>query len=287
MSINIKNLNYIYGENTPYCIQALKNINMSISDGEFVGIIGHTGSGKSTLIQHINRLLVPTSGEVLIDGIDINKKNYCVKEVRKKIGLVFQYPEHQLFEINVYNDIAFGPKNIGLPAEEIDIRVKESIRKVGISEEVLELSPFELSGGEKRRVAIAGVLAMNPSILILDEPTAGLDPRGRNLILGEIKKLHEENNLTVILISHSMDEIGEYVDRIIVMDKGEIKLDGTKKQVFREIDKLEKLGLAVPQITYLIRELKYRGIEIDEDITSVKEAYHIIEKLIKVGRIND
>lgn len=281
MSIEIKNLNYIYGIGTPFQKQALKDINVTINDGEFVGLIGHTGSGKSTLIQHINRLIKPTSGTVIVDGIDINAEDADLRKIRQKVGLVFQYPEHQLFEMTVYKDVAFGPNNMGLSDKEIDERVKKALAKVGMDESIYDKSPFELSGGQKRRVAIAGVLAMEPNVLILDEPTAGLDPKGREEILGELKKLYETTGITIILVSHSMEDIARFVNRIIVMDKGELKLDGTPKTVFRNIEELEKMGLGVPQVTYLMEALKKRGFDVQTDVVTVEEAYREIKKLIR------
>lgn len=281
MSIEIKNLNYIYGKESPFEKQALNNISLNINDGEFIGLIGHTGSGKSTFVQHLNRLIKPTSGTIYVDGIDINSDKVSLKDLRQKIGLVFQYPEHQLFEMTVFKDVAFGPTNMGLSKEEIARRVKSALNKVGlIDEDLYDKSPYELSGGQKRRVAIAGVLAMEPKVLILDEPTAGLDPKGRDEILNEIKKLHEESDITIILVSHSMEDIARYVNRIVVMDKGKIKLDGTAKEVFKNIEKLESMGLAVPQVTYLMKALKEAGLDIKEDAITVLEAYEAIKEFL-------
>lgn len=281
MSIEIKNLNYIYGKESPFEKQALNNISLTINDGEFIGLIGHTGSGKSTLVQHLNRLLKPLSGTILVDGIDINSDKISLKELRQKIGLVFQYPEHQLFEMTVFKDVAFGPTNMGLSKEEISNRVKLALKKVGLNDELFyEKSPYELSGGQKRRVAIAGVLAMEPKVLVLDEPTAGLDPKGRDEILNEIKMLHEELGITIILVSHSMEDIARYVNRIIVMDKGRIQSDGTAKEVFKNIEKLESMGLAVPQVTYLMRALNEAGLNIKQDAITVSEAYELIKDFL-------
>ncbi|MCT4544393.1 MAG: energy-coupling factor transporter ATPase [Vallitalea sp.] len=276
MSIKINNLSYIYSPNTPFQKKAVDNVSLEINNGEFLGIIGHTGSGKSTLIQHFNGLLSPTAGNILVNNIDIHKKQKPLKEIRQKVGLVFQYPEHQLFEMTVYKDVAFGPTNIGLSQDEIDLRVKEALNIVGLSEDIYEKSPFELSGGQKRRVAIAGVLAMKPEVLILDEPTAGLDPKGRDEILDEISKLHKELAITVILVSHSMEDVGKYVERIIVMDKGQIKYDDEPKKVFYHIKELESMGLGVPQVTYLMNELNKRGFNISRQVTTIDEAYNEI-----------
>ncbi|QCX33868.1 energy-coupling factor transporter ATPase [Caloramator sp. E03] len=273
MSIKIENLVYKYMVGTPFEKIAIDNVNLEIEDGEFIGLIGHTGSGKSTLIQQLNGLLKPTSGKIYIDGEDITLKGINLKKIREKVGLVFQYPEYQLFEETVFKDVAFGPRNLGLPEEEILKRVKRALKMVGIDfEKYKDVSPFDLSGGQRRRIAIAGVLAMEPKILILDEPTAGLDPKGRDEILEEIKKLHREYKNTVILVSHSMEDVAKLVDRLIVMYKGKNILTGTPREVFREIDTLEKIGLAVPQVTYLVRELRKRGMDIREDIITVEEA---------------
>jgi energy-coupling factor transport system ATP-binding protein len=281
MSIEIKKLNYIYGQGSPYEKQALKDVSISIADGEFIGLIGHTGSGKSTLIQHINALLKPTSGEVIVDGLNINADKAKLKEVRRKVGLVFQYPEHQLFEMTVFKDVAFGPTNMKLSMDEINKRVKESIAIVGLDEEIYEKSPFELSGGQKRRVAIAGVLAMKPNVLILDEPTAGLDPRGRDAILNEINRIHKETHITIILVSHSMEDIASYVDRIIVMDNGKCQLDGKTKEVFKQVKALEAMGLSVPQVTYLMAALRKKGIDVSDEIITVNEAYEQLVTVLK------
>lgn len=272
MSIILDNINYIYSSGTAYQKHALKDINLKIDDGEFIGLIGHTGSGKSTLIQHLNGLLKATSGAIYYNGEDIYSRDYNMKMLRSKVGLVFQYPEHQLFEASVIKDVQFGPKNLGLPQLEIDLRSYEALRQVGIGEDMLDVSPFELSGGQKRRVAIAGVLAMKPEVLVLDEPTAGLDPKGRDEILDQIAKLHKENNLTVILVSHSMEDVAKYVDRIITMNGGEVVLDDVPKRVFSHYKELERIGLAAPQVTYVMNELKDRGHEISTNPTTINEA---------------
>ena len=272
MSIILDKVNYYYSPGTAYEKQALKNINLQIRDGEFIGLIGHTGSGKSTLIQHLNGLVKATSGSIYYNGQDIYDEDYKMKELRSKVGLVFQYPEHQLFETTILKDVKFGPSNQGLPPLEVDLRAYDALKQVGIGEDMLDLSPFELSGGQKRRVAIAGVLAMKPEVLILDEPTAGLDPKGRDEILDQIAKLHKENNITVILVSHSMEDVAKYVDRLIVMNRGEAVFDGTPKKVFRHYKELERIGLAAPQVTYVMNELVERGIDISTDATTVEEA---------------
>lgn len=278
MPVEVKNLSHIYMKDTVFEHKALNDISVRIEDGEFVGLIGHTGSGKSTFIQHLNALLKPTGGNIIIDGIDITEKGVAMKKIRQTVGLVFQYPEHQLFEETVYRDVAFGPQNLGLGAEEVEARVKEALTLVGLNYEKLkDVSPFELSGGQKRRVAIAGVLAMKPKVLILDEPTAGLDPKGRDEILGEIKKLHQSQKITVILVSHSMEDIANLVDRIIVMSKGKIVLTDNPRNVFKQSELLQSIGLGVPQVTQLAGELSKRGIDIGNCI-SIDEAY---EGLIK------
>lgn len=281
MPIEIRELKYIYGQGTPFEKVALDHLSLKIEDGEFVGLIGHTGSGKSTLIQHINRLIKPYSGQVIVDGQDINGDSRDLKKLRQNVGLVFQYPEHQLFEMTVYKDVAFGPTNMGLAQDEIDKRVRQSLKMVGFDDEdIFDISPFELSGGQKRRVAIAGVLAMSPKVLILDEPTAGLDPKGRDDILNEIKHLHETTNITIILVSHSMEDIARYVDRIIVMDKGKVEMDGTAREVFRHIDKLEKMGLGVPQVTYLMRALEDKGIVSNANAITLDETLETLKALL-------
>lgn len=281
MSIILDKVNYYYSPGTAYEKQALKNINLEIKDGEFIGLIGHTGSGKSTLIQHLNGLIKATSGSIYYNGQDIYDEDYKMKDLRNKVGLVFQYPEHQLFETTVLRDVKFGPTNQGLPALEVDLRAYEALKQVGISDDMLDLSPFELSGGQKRRVAIAGVLAMKPEVLILDEPTAGLDPKGRDEILDQIARLHQENNITVILVSHSMEDVAKYVDRLIVMNRGEAVFDGTPKKVFRHYKELERIGLAAPQVTYVMNELADHGVMVSTDATTVEEAEEEILSWVK------
>ncbi|MDF2520647.1 MAG: cbiO1 [Clostridia bacterium] len=286
MSIEVRNLTHTYMKGTVFEHKALNDVNLTIEDGEFVGLIGHTGSGKSTLIQHLNALLKPSEGSIHIDGIDITEKGAALKKIRQMVGLVFQYPEHQLFEETVYRDVAFGPQNLGLGQQEIEARVKEALELVGMDyDSVKDKSPFELSGGQKRRVAIAGVLAMEPKVLILDEPTAGLDPKGRDEILGEIKRLHEKRKLTVILVSHSMEDIANLVDRIIVMGKGKVVLTDTPRNVFKQADLLYSIGLGVPQVTMLVNELNKKGISIG-DCISVDEAYAELTKYLR-SKLND
>lgn len=273
MSIKIENLTYIYNPKSPFETKALDGIDIEIADGEFVGLIGHTGSGKSTLIQHLNGLIKPTSGKITVGDLVITGEKVKLADLRKKVGLVFQYPEHQLFEETVYKDIAFGPKNLNLSESEIDERVRESMELVKLDFDILkERSPFELSGGQRRRVAIAGVLAMKPDILILDEPTAGLDPRGRDEILEQIRFLHEKYENTVILVSHSMEDIAKLVDRIIVMHGGKIELHGVPREVFKQSKRLESIGLGIPQITYLMEKLKKMDVNIAEEVLTVDEA---------------
>lgn len=281
MSIKAENLTYIYGKGTAFEQYALKNVNFEIPDGQFVGLIGHTGSGKSTLIQHLNGLIKPTSGTIYYEGTDIHSEGYSLRDLRSKVGLVFQYPEHQLFEIDVFSDVCYGPKNLGLSKEEVEERAKEALTLVGLDERYWEQSPFELSGGQKRRVAIAGVLAMNPKVLILDEPTAGLDPKGRDEILEEINQLHQERKMSIILVSHSMEDIARYADRLIVMNHGEKAFDGTPKEVFEHYRELETMGLAAPQVTYIIHRLREHGVPIEEGITTVEEARDAIIKLLE------
>ena len=264
-------ISYIYSPGTAYEKKALDDVSLTINKGEFVGIIGHTGSGKSTLIQHFNGLEKATSGTIYFDGQDIYDKDFNMKSLRSRVGLVFQYPEHQLFETTVLEDVKFGPKNLGLGKVEVDLRAFEAIKQVGLSEKCYDDSPFELSGGQKRRVAIAGVLAMKPQILILDEPTAGLDPRGRDEILDQIAKLHKEG-LTVILVSHSMEDVAKYADRIIAMNSGKVAFDGTPKEVFRHYKELERMGLSAPQITYVMQAMKELGLDVDTDVSTVEEA---------------
>ena len=272
MAITIKQLTHIYNEGMPFEKTALTDINLEIGTGEFVGIIGHTGSGKSTLIQMFNGLIKPSKGQVLLNGVDINGEKVKKKEIRQKVGLVFQYPEYQLFEMTVKEDVSFGPKNLGLSKEEIDQRVEKALKAVGLDESYYEKSPFELSGGQKRRVAIAGVLAMNPEVLILDEPTAGLDPKGRNELFDQLKKMHEDLGLTIVLISHSMEDVARYVEKLFVLYKGKIAYEGTPREVFDHGKKLEEIGLAMPQIRYIMEALKAKGMPVNEDVLTVEEA---------------
>ena len=265
----------------PFEKTALEDINMDVQKGEFVGIIGHTGSGKSTLIQMFNGLLKPSQGEVLVNGQNIHGDTISKKEIRQKVGLVFQYPEYQLFEMTVKEDVAFGPKNLGLTQEEIEKRVKYALEAVGLDESYYEKSPFELSGGQKRRVAIAGVLAMSPEILILDEPTAGLDPKGRNELFEQLQKMHKELGLTIILISHSMEDVARYVEKLFVLYKGKIAYQGTPREVFAHGKKLEEIGLAMPQIRYIMEALKAKGMPITEDVLTVEEAAGILISYLK------
>lgn len=282
MAIRVENVNYIYGQGTAYEIYALRNINLTIQDGEFIGLIGHTGSGKSTLTQHLNGLLRATSGIIYYQDQNIYQENFSMKELRGKVGLVFQYPEYQLFETDVFSDVCFGPKNLGLSKEEVEKRACEALNSVGLDSSFYRLSPFELSGGQKRRVAIAGVLAMEPEVLILDEPTAGLDPKGRDEILDEIDRLHKERHLTILLVSHSMEDVARYVDRIIVMNKGNVQFDHTPKEVFRHYRELEKIGLAAPQVTYIMNELKQNGFAVDTEVTTVEKARDSILQALKI-----
>ena len=272
MAIKLEHVNYIYGADTELSVAALKDVCISIEDGQFIGLIGHTGSGKSTLVQHLNGLLKATDGAIYYNGKNMYDKDYNMKELRSKVGLVFQYPEHQLFEVDVLTDVCFGPKNQGLSKEECEKRAKEALELVGFPEELYLQSPFELSGGQKRRAAIAGVLAMRPKVLVLDEPTAGLDPRGRDEILDQIAELHKKTGITVILVSHSMEDIAKYVDRIIVMNRGEKFLDGTPREVFAHYQELEEVGLAAPQVTYIMHDLRQNGLQVGNDVTTVEEA---------------
>lgn len=280
MSIELKNVMYTYSPGTAYEIHALKNINLNIPNGQFIGMIGHTGSGKSTLIQHFNALIQPTSGTILYNGEDIWAEKYNRKALRSEVGLVFQYPEHQLFESDVLSDVCFGPINQGMSREEAEIEAKKALQQVGFKEKNYGKSPFELSGGQKKRVAIAGVLAMNPKILILDEPTAGLDPKGRDDILDQIAQLHKVRGITIILVSHSMEDIAKYVERLIVMNHGEVAFDDTPKEVFSHYRELEAMGLAAPQITYIMHALKEKGLDVDTEATTVEEARESILKVL-------
>lgn len=265
-------ISYRYGAGTQMQVKALNDVNIVIQEGEFIGLIGHTGSGKSTLVQHLNGLIKPTEGSVYFRGEDIFDKDYNKKVLRSKVGLVFQYPEHQLFEVDVFSDVCFGPKNLGLEKKEVELRAYQALKQVGLEDEYFFQSPFDLSGGQKRRVAIAGVLAMNPEVLILDEPTAGLDPRGRDEILTMIKKLQEERGITVILVSHSMEDVAEYVNRILVMDHGSIVFDAKPKEVFQHVEELEKIGLAAPAVTYIMEKCKEAGFHVSTEATTIQEA---------------
>ena len=272
MSIKLDHVNYVYSPGTAYEKKALVDINLEIEDGQFIGLIGHTGSGKSTLIQHFNGLMKATSGTIYVNEQNIYDEKYSMRELRSRVGLVFQYPEHQLFETTILKDVMFGPKNLGLEEGEVLYRAQEALAQVGIGPELYHASPFDLSGGQKRRVAIAGVLAMHPEVLILDEPTAGLDPMGRDEILNEISKLHKERKITVVLVSHSMEDVARYVERIIVMNKGLVAMDGKPIEVFARYKELEQMGLAAPQVTYIMHELKESGIPVDPKATTIGEA---------------
>ena len=276
--LQIENLNYIYSIGTPFQHQALDNVNFSVNRGEFIGIIGHTGSGKSTLMQHMNGLLKPTSGKVKLDGVDIWSDKKLTRQARFRVGLVFQYPEYQLFEETCYKDIAFGPKNMGLKPEEIDRRVREAAASVGLREDQLEMSPFDLSGGQKRRVAIAGVLAMEPEVLILDEPTAGLDPAGREEILGHIEHYRQSHNATIMMVSHSMDDVARLTDRLLVMNGSHLAMDGTPAEVFQRAEELLEMGLNIPQVTRVLLELKKMGAPV-EPVYTIEQAVAAIKKL--------
>ena len=276
--MKLENVNFTYSPNTAYEIHALKNINIEIRDGEFIGLIGHTGSGKSTLVQHFNGLMKATGGAIYYNDENIYGESYSMKKLRSKVGLVFQYPEHQLFEVDVLTDVCFGPKNQGLSKEEAEARAKKALQMVGLKEKYYHQSPFELSGGQKRRVAIAGVLAMEPEVLILDEPTAGLDPKGRDEILDQLKRIHEERHITIILVSHSMEDVAKYVGRIIVMNQGEVMFDGTPKTVFSHYKELETVGLAAPQVTYIMNALAAKGFGVSTEATTIEEATEEIYK---------
>lgn len=281
MSIKAENLTYVYGQGTAFETYALKDVSFEIPDGQFVGLIGHTGSGKSTLIQHLNGLLRATSGKLYYNGEDIYAPGYSMKDLRTRVGLVFQYPEHQLFEVDVFSDVCFGPTNMGLPKDEVERRATEALKMVGLKEKHYRKSPFELSGGQKRRVAIAGVLAMQPEVLVLDEPTAGLDPKGRDEILDRISALKKERGMTIVLVSHSMEDVARYVDRLIVMNAGEKAYDGTPEEVFRHYKELEEIGLSAPQVTYIVHRLRESGVPLSEDITTVEGARDAILALLK------
>lgn len=279
MAMILNHINYIYGAGTSMETAALKDVTLQIPDGEFIGLIGHTGSGKSTLVQHLNGLLKPTSGEILYNGRDIFDSDFDKKELRSKVGLVFQYPEHQLFEVDVFSDVCFGPKNLGLSRKEVELRAYTALKQVGLEDEYFYQSPFDLSGGQKRRVAIAGVLAMKPDMLVLDEPTAGLDPKGRDEILDQIAKLRQETGMTIVLVSHSMEDVAKYVDRIIVMNQGSVLYDDVPREVFRHYRELEEIGLAAPQVTYIMHRLKEKGYDVDVDAITIEEAKQAILRL--------
>ena len=280
MSLILDHVSHVYGDDTALAVKALDDVSLEIPDGQFIGLIGHTGSGKSTLVQHLNGLIKATSGHIYFNGKDIDDDDFQKKELRSKVGLVFQYPEHQLFEADVFSDVCFGPKNLGLTKKEAELRAYEALKKVGLPDDLFYQSPFELSGGQKRRVAIAGVLAMKPEVLILDEPTAGLDPKGRDEILDQIKKLHEETGITVILVSHSMEDVAKYVGRLIVLDHGRVMYDDIPKKVFRNYRELEKIGLAAPQLTYIMNALKANGFDVDTDAITMEEAVATVKKAL-------
>jgi len=281
MAIIVDHVSYIYEEGTTMAVTALNDVNLQIPDGQFIGLIGHTGSGKSTLVQHLNGLIKPTQGSLYYNGEDYYSDGFDMKKLRSKVGLVFQYPEHQLFEADVFSDVCFGPKNLGLPQNEVELRAYAALKQVGLADEYFYQSPFDLSGGQKRRVAIAGVLAMKPDVLILDEPTAGLDPKGRDEILDQIASLRKETGITVILVSHSMEDVAKYVDRIIVMNRGNVLFDDIPKQVFRSYHQLEEVGLAAPQVTYMMHEINEKVFPVDTDVTTLEEARDEILKAFK------
>ena len=272
MSIIVNHLDHVYNPGTVFEKKALDDVSFKVNDGEYIGLVGHTGSGKSTLIAHLNALLKPTGGGVYYNGEDIMSEGYDLKGLRGKVGLVFQYPEHQLFEEDCFTDVCFGPKNLGLERSEIELRAYDALKAVGVKDEHFYVSPFDISGGEKRRVAIAGVLAMKPEVLILDEPCAGLDPRGRDEILALVDDLHDSLGISVILVSHSMDDLAEHVDRVLVMDEGKLVMDGPTREVFRHRDELESIGLAVPEVTAVLSDLKQIGLPVRDDLITVEEA---------------
>ena len=280
MSIIIDHVSYIYDSDTNMARKALDDVCLNIPDGQFIGIIGHTGSGKSTLVQHLNGLVKATEGRIYYNGEDIYDKDFQMKKLRSNVGLVFQYPEHQLFEVDVFTDACFGPKNLGLDKREVELRAYDALKKVGVPDELFYQSPFDLSGGQKRRVAIAGVLAMKPNVLILDEPTAGLDPKGREEILNQEKKLREETGMTIILVSHSMDDVAEYVDRIIVMNKGRVMYDDVPREVFKHHAELEEIGLSAPQVKYIMQALQQKGLSVSSDVITIEEATEEIMRVL-------
>ena len=281
MALILDHVTYEYGRGTELLVRALNDVNLVIPDGQFIGLIGHTGSGKSTLVQHLNGLLAPTSGHIYYNGEDIHDKDFSRRRLRSKVGLVFQYPEHQLFETDVFTDVCFGPRNLGLDRKETELRAYEALKQVGLPDDCFYQPPFDLSGGQKRRVAIAGVLAMKPEVLVLDEPTAGLDPRGRDEILGLVASIREEQNITVILVSHSMDDVAEYVDRVVVMNKGSVCFDDTPKRVFAHREELETMGLSVPQMTDIMHALKKAGWDVGTDAITIEEAKEEILRRLK------
>lgn len=287
MSLKLEHISYTYSPGTAYEIHALKDVNLELEDGQFIGLIGHTGSGKSTLVQHLNGLVRAMEGHIYFNGEDIYAPDYDMRRLRSKVGLVFQYPEHQLFEVNVLSDVCFGPKNQGLTQEEAEERARHALRMVGIPEELEKQSPFELSGGQKRRVAIAGVLAMEPEILVLDEPTAGLDPKGRDEILDQISLLHREKHITIVLVSHSMEDVAKYAERIIVMNHGEVMYDDVPREVFRHYRELEQVGLAAPQVTYIMHALKDKGVDVDADAATIEEARDSILAALRKDKNHD
>lgn len=281
MSIILDHVTHIYGEDTEMAMIALRDVNLVIPDGQFIGLIGHTGSGKSTLVQHLNGLMKATSGCVYYNGEDVDSDGFDKKNLRSKVGLVFQYPEHQLFETDVFTDVCFGPKNLGLSQKEVQLRAYEALKLVGLEDKYFYQSPFDLSGGQKRRVAIAGVLAMKPEVLILDEPTAGLDPKGRDEILDQIAKLKKETGITVILVSHSMDDVAKYVERIIVMNRGQVMYDDEPREVFRHYAELEEMGLAAPQVTYVMRKMQEAGMQVSDNVSTIEEAKEEIKRFFQ------
>ena len=281
MALKLEHVSYIYGADTKLPVHALQDICLEIPDGQFIGLIGHTGSGKSTLVQHLNGLIQPTEGVITYNGKNIWDKDYPKKQLRSDVGLVFQYPEHQLFEVDVFSDVCFGPKNLGLDKAEVEARATRALELVGFPKEAYKHSPFELSGGQKRRVAIAGVLAMQPKILVLDEPTAGLDPKGRDEILGQIAHLKEETGISVVLVSHSMEDVANYVERIIVMSKGKVLFDDIPREVFGHVQELEEVGLAAPEVTYILHRLKAEGFPVDIQATTIEEARQTIMSVMR------
>ena len=281
MSIIVDHVSHVYEADTNMAVKALDDVSLAIRDGEFIGLIGHTGSGKSTLVQHLNGLMKATSGHIYYNGEDIDDDQFHKKELRSKVGLVFQYPEHQLFEVDVFSDVCFGPKNLGLSQKEVQLRAYEALKQVGLEEECFYQSPFDLSGGQKRRVAIAGVLAMKPEVLILDEPTAGLDPKGRSEILELISSLRKKTGMTIVLVSHSMDDVAEYVNRIVVMDHGRKMYDDAPREVFRHVEELEAMGLAAPQVTYMMHQLRKNGFDVNPDAITIEEAKEEVWKALE------